>query len=146
MQFGSSSHLLSRMLSGTVIDPPRPEEETATVHTIRRLTSWFVIDDIDELDSIDDIDELDSIDELDELARMRDARDRAVRAAGRAEARVRDLGEALDSAEALLRQLDRMTSHYRRGWQMGAPFVEFDDGSIDPATLAHPALGGDRSR
>ncbi|MGZ4681977.1 MAG: hypothetical protein ACXWCM_13045 [Acidimicrobiales bacterium] len=95
--------------------------------TIRRLTSWFIVDDQDD------------------VARMKAARDRAVREALHAEAQVRDLCEALDAAESLLRHLDRMTSHYRLGWQMGAPFVEFDDGPIDPTTLAHPAYGADLS-
>jgi hypothetical protein len=93
------------------------------VRTIRRLTSWFVVDDVDD------------------VARMKAARDRAVREALHAEAQVRDLCEALDAAEDLLRQLDRMTAHYRLGWQMGAPFAEYDDGPIDPASLAHPAFG-----
>ena len=89
----------------------------------RRLMSWFVVDDVDD------------------VARMRSARDLAVREAVHAEVQVRDLCEALDAAEALLRQLDRMTAHYRLGWQMGAPFVEFDDGPLDPANLSHPAFG-----
>ncbi len=78
---------------------------------------------------------------MDDVARMKNARDRAVREALHAEVQVRDLCEALDAAEALLRQLDRQTAHYRLGWQMGAPFVDFDDGPIDPASLAHPAFG-----
>ena len=98
------------------------------MHTIRRLTSWFIVDDVDD------------------LARMRDARDRAVREALHAEAQVRDLCEALDAAGALLRQLEGMTSHYRLGWQMGAPFVDYDEGPFDPATFAHPAHGADLSR
>ena len=64
----------------------------------------------------------------------------AVRETVHAEAQVRDLCEALDAAEALLRQLDRMTAHYRLGWQMGAPFVEYDDGPIDPAYARPPRL------
>ena len=96
--------------------------------TIRRLTSWLVIDDVDD------------------VARMRSARDRAVQEALHAESQVRDLCEALDASEALLRHLDRMTAHYRLGWQMGAPFVEFDEGPIDPATLAHPSYRADLSR
>ena len=89
----------------------------------RRLRSWFVVDDVDD------------------VARMKAARDLAVREAVHAELQVRDLCEALDAAEALLRQVDRMAAHYRLGWQMGAPFVEFHDGPIDPAHLSHPAFG-----
>jgi hypothetical protein len=93
------------------------------VSTIRRLTSWFVVH------------------EEDALAQTSADRDRAVREALHAEVQVRDLCEALDAAEDLLRQLDRKTAHYRLGWQMGAPFVEYDDGPIDPVALSHPAFG-----
>jgi hypothetical protein len=111
------------MLLGSVTDSPRSAEGEAAVRTTRRLTSWFIVDDVDD------------------VARLKDARDHAVRETMHAESQVRDLCEALDAAEALLRQLDRMTAHYRLGWQMGAPFVEYDDGPIDPASLAHPAFG-----
>ena len=55
-----------------------------------------------------------------------------------AERQVRDLCEALDAAEALLRHLDRMAAHYRLGWQMGAPFVDYDEVESWPS-LHRPA-------
>ena len=89
----------------------------------RRLTSWFVVDDVDD------------------IARMRAARDLAVREAVHAELQVRDLCEALDAAESLLRQLDRMTAQLtavKRGCLRRSPSSRRHH---DPANLSHPAFG-----
>jgi hypothetical protein len=108
--------------------PPGLAEGDRAVSAIRRLTSWWVADDQDD------------------VARMKYARDLAVREAVHAEAQVRDLCEALDAAEALLRQLDRTASHYRLGWQMGAPFVEYDDVLSAGIDIDHPSFGAHSSR
>ena len=59
-----------------------------------------------------------------------------MREAVHAEAQARALCEALNLTDAQRRELDRMAEHYRRGWQMGAPFVEYDE------RLAHPSHPG----
>jgi len=82
---------------------------------LRRVKEWFVADDQDD------------------MARMKAARDLAVREAVHAEAQARALCEALDLTDAQRRELDRMAEHYRRGWQMGAPFVEYDERLVHPS-------------
>jgi hypothetical protein len=85
------------------------------MNALRRFKAWWIADCPDD------------------VARISAARDRAFGELARAESQIQDLTEALENLTVRYHKTTRRAEHYRNGWRMGAPFLEYNEGTVPDA-------------
>ena len=83
------------------------------MNAVRRIKAWWIADCPDD------------------VARAQARGDQPPMDPEVAEALLRHLRRDLEESEARCRELGQRTNHYRQGWMMQAPFIEYRDSGLD---------------